>query len=352
LVHDILPCIRERGPLTAAAFMELALYHPEHGYYTRSPYQPRAHGAGNADDATRLCGELLARQLARLAAALGPAGSPFTVIDAGAGDGRLAHALLRALHSFAPRLCAETHLHLIERSASARHAQRATLTAWSEHALGGDCLPDEFEGVVIARHLLSALPAHLLQRRDGTLREVHVDCRGDELVTAELPVSSPFLESQARESLSGDDSGQIAVSPAALEWMADTAGRLQRGAILVIDVGAGPATADRSGRCPIRSALPLESGEKRWTDAPGEHPLVADVDFAALERAAHGAGCTTARFVDQTSFLIGLAGSLVSDFTADERRTFTSMTRHDGAGSATRALLLVKNIDGFAGNPS
>ena len=29
--------IRERGPITVAEFMEIALYHPEHGYYATAP---------------------------------------------------------------------------------------------------------------------------------------------------------------------------------------------------------------------------------------------------------------------------------------------------------------------------
>ena len=33
MIADI---VRERGPLTVAAFMDLALYHPELGYYARA----------------------------------------------------------------------------------------------------------------------------------------------------------------------------------------------------------------------------------------------------------------------------------------------------------------------------
>ena len=37
--------VRERGPLTVAAFMDLALYHPQYGYYARA-----AQRSGRAGD--------------------------------------------------------------------------------------------------------------------------------------------------------------------------------------------------------------------------------------------------------------------------------------------------------------
>ena len=37
LLDLIYATIHERGPITVAAFMELALYHPEFGYYARAP---------------------------------------------------------------------------------------------------------------------------------------------------------------------------------------------------------------------------------------------------------------------------------------------------------------------------
>lgn len=326
----LLSRIRDDGPLTAAAFMDSALYHPELGYYTRSPYPPSAAPrTTNDDDATRLLGELLARQLVAFARALRPSGSPFTVIDAGAGDGRLSHALLRTLRDLDPELCSTTHLHLIERSGSARRAQRTTLTAWLDRAVEGDTLPDEFEGVVIARHILSAFPAHLVTAQQGNLREIYVDGRDGRLFTVDGPVSSPLLEAHVRDSRGTlADDAQVAVSPAALDWVADAARRLRRGYILVIDTETGMADCERS----------------RWVEGPGERAIAADVDFAAVQRVAGREGCITARFTDQTSFLVGLAGHLASGFSDAERQSFTALTRPGGTGSTTRVLVLVKNV--------
>jgi SAM-dependent MidA family methyltransferase len=339
LLQDLLLSrIRDDGPLTAASFMESALYHPELGYYTRSPYPPSATRTDD-DDATRLLGELLARQLVAFARALRPSGSPFTVIDAGAGDGRLSHALLRALRNLDADLCSSTHLHLIERSDSARHAQRTTLTAWTDRAIEGEALPDEFEGVVIARHVLSAFPAHLVTAQQGGLREIYVDGRDGRLMTVDGPVSSPLLHAHVRDGRGTlPDDLQVAVSPAALDWVADAARRLRRGYILVIDTENGMHMHDRD--------------RSHWSEAPGERPIAADVVFAAVQRAGGSEGCVTARFTDQTSFLVSLAGHLASGFGDAERHAFTALTRPGGPGSTTRVLMLVKNVDTRTGSAS
>ena len=56
--------IRDRGPITAAAFMELALYHPELGYYGSAVRRSGAAGDFfTSVDAGPLFGEMIAAQM-------------------------------------------------------------------------------------------------------------------------------------------------------------------------------------------------------------------------------------------------------------------------------------------------
>jgi SAM-dependent MidA family methyltransferase len=154
-------------------------------------------------------------------------------------------------------------------------------------------------------------------------------------------------------SASAADARQIAVSPSALEWIADTAHRLRRGFILVIDDDRHTAPLSKDS-CPIRCEGTSDRDEPatmQWLDAPAERRLAAGVDFAGVQRAAGQEGCVTVRFADQASFLVGVAGHLASDFTEEERRAFAALTRAGGAGSSRRVLLLVKNVDA-ASDPS
>jgi SAM-dependent MidA family methyltransferase len=101
--------IRERGPLTVAAFMDLALYDPEIGYYARADRRSgRAGDFFTSVDVGEVFGELLEIQIAEMANLL--AGDPqdasydFDLVEAGAGNGRLSADILRATRRHHPDL--------------------------------------------------------------------------------------------------------------------------------------------------------------------------------------------------------------------------------------------------------
>ena len=77
IATDLLTRIRERGPLTVAAFMDLALYDPEAGYYARAAQRSgRAGDFFTSVDVGPVFGELLEIQLAEMAASSVPARCP------------------------------------------------------------------------------------------------------------------------------------------------------------------------------------------------------------------------------------------------------------------------------------
>ena len=82
----LLSRIRERGPITVAEFMELALYHPEHGYYSTAPQRSGKHGDFfTSVDVGPLFGELIAVQLEEMWRLLEAAGAEhFDLVEAGA----------------------------------------------------------------------------------------------------------------------------------------------------------------------------------------------------------------------------------------------------------------------------
>src|SRR5882672_4497562 len=184
---QIADLIRERGPLTVAAFMDLALYDAELGYYARAAQRSgRAGDFFTSVDVGPLFGELLEVQLAemfRLTAEtakqpeqnVGPAISApsavpsFDLVEAGAGNGRLSADILRAAKRRDPAFYESIRLHLVEASAAARRAQAGTLGDVAERlASSSGSLPDSFEGVLIANELLDALPVHqVVMREDG-----------------------------------------------------------------------------------------------------------------------------------------------------------------------------------------
>ncbi len=351
LLDLIRTSIHERGPLTVAAFMDLALYHPEFGYYSRA--SRRSGSAGDfvtSVDLGPLFGELLALQIAEMAQLLGPAGAPVTLVEAGAGDGRLSHAMLRGLKKVAPRVCAHTHLHLVERSASARAAQHKVLTAWSGQAMGSDALPDEFEGIIVANELLDAMPVHQVTASNGGLREVHVALDGDRLVTRDLEPSSARLAAQLEAAgIVLAPGARAELSLAAVDWVRDAARRLQRGFMILIDYGHEAAHLYGEPRTAGTLTTYMQhqqsdAGSSAWLDAPGEQDITAHVDFTSIRAAAESQGCVAHALMDQTYFLMALAGPRLESFDDSERHAFKSLVMPGGLGSTMKVLVLSKGL--------
>ena len=123
--------IRERGPLTVAAFMDLALYDPELGYYARAAQRSgRAGDFFTSVDVGPLFGELLEVQLAEMAAILAassPSAAPSATFDPRRSRRRQRPAVRRHPPRGATRRSRRStiaiRLHLVEASAAARAAQ-------------------------------------------------------------------------------------------------------------------------------------------------------------------------------------------------------------------------------------
>jgi SAM-dependent MidA family methyltransferase len=86
--------IRERGSIPFSRYMELCLYDPEHGYYSRNAEQfGKAGDFYTSSDVHKVFGRLLARQFGEMWRALG---SPehIDLIELGPGRGLFAQDLL------------------------------------------------------------------------------------------------------------------------------------------------------------------------------------------------------------------------------------------------------------------
>src|SRR5262249_4613868 len=118
--------------MTVAAFMDLALYDPAVGYYARAAQRSgRAGEFFTSVDVGPLFGELLAIQIVEMAQSMvdnrqstvDSRQSTIDLVEAGAGNGRLAADILRAVRARDAGLFDRIRLHLVEASPAARAAQ-------------------------------------------------------------------------------------------------------------------------------------------------------------------------------------------------------------------------------------
>ena len=359
--------IRERGPLTVAAFMEIALYDAEAGYYARAAQRSgRAGDFFTSVDVGPVFGELLEIQLAEMANVLTTINA-VDIVEAGAGNGRLSADVLRAAKRRDPAFYDRVRLHLVEASPAARAAQRDVVGEMCDRLASSSLdLPASFSGVLFANELLDALPVHQVVMREEGLREVYVEVARDAatLRTVEGPPSTPALAAYLdRLGIALEPGWRVEINLHAYEWIRTAARRLSRGFIIIIDYGHEARelySMTHSGGTLTTFARHTMAGPDRpadapaWLDAAGEHDITAHVDFTSVRMAAEAEGLTTIGFLDQTHFLMGLlqeryreslAGSAteIAELAKDSRHLKTLLLP-GGLGSTHKVLILGKGV--------
>src|SRR5262249_24334444 len=223
---------REGGPISFAEYMDISLYHPELGYYARAARRTgRAGDFFTSVDVGPIFGELLAKQFAEMWRLLpessipGPPGAAFDLVEAGAGNGRLARDVLDAAERSDPDFYAAIRLSLVEKSGSARAAQLETLGRHGHLLVHSEAtLPSQVRGLIFANELLDALPTHAVAMTASGLREVFIDHRDGRFVECVRDLSSPRLaEYLARAGATLGKGWRAEVNLAAEEWIGNAA---------------------------------------------------------------------------------------------------------------------------------
>jgi SAM-dependent MidA family methyltransferase len=374
--------------MTVAAFMDLVLYDSTFGYYARSVQRSgRTGDFFTSVDVGPLFGELLELQLAQMAGIVSEVNdvrnatgepstpAPFDLVEAGAGNGRLAGDILRAARRRQARYCEQVRLHLVEVSAEARRAQPDVLGDVVDRLCSSSpTLPASFEGVLFANELLDAMPVHQVVMRDDGLREVYVDVAPPvdgrlpaRLITREGPLSTTALSDYlSRVGAELHPGWRAEINLRAPAWIADAARRLRRGFMILIDYGhearelysathAGGTLTTFSGHS--MSGAEASPDEPAWLKRPGAQDLTSHVDFTSVRAAAEAAGMTTIGFLDQTYFVLGLLTSAApqsrDSLTSPESQPHDDLHRRlalktllmpGGLGSTHKVLILGKDV--------
>jgi SAM-dependent MidA family methyltransferase len=352
--------------------METALYDPAHGYYASAT---RRSGRGGdfytSVDVGPLFGAVLASFFDRLwrlvlggAGAHGRSPAHLTLVEAGAGDGRLMRDVLDALDREAPACHAAVEAVLVERSAPARARHAAVLGPQASKLTASlAALPGGIEGIVFANEILDAMPVHRLRFTAGGVEEAYVTETGGRLALRFGPPSTPALSQYVARLARRPPPGTIAdVSLAASEWTRGACRALRRGVLIIVDYGGELAhlIAGDHARGTLRSyrrhqvdpTAGAEAPESpAWLLDPGQRDLTAHVDFTAVRDAAVEEGCQVLPLVDQTRFLLqaGLAERLAAAGGDDRasirfRLAAKSLVLPGGPGSTHRVFLATRGV--------
>ena len=319
--------------ITFAEYMDLVLYHPQHGYYATNAVNIGPQGDFfTSPHLGADFGELLAEQFVQMWEFL-ERPVPFTLIEMGAGQGLLAKDILGYLYRHYPDFFDAIEYMIVERSAALRKEQQQRLQKLGD-AKGKDevlhlrwvTLEDipagSITGCCFSNELVDALPVHQFVIEGGQLREIYV-------TTAPLPprLSAPlpsFVEVTGEPStplLAGyldlvtidlsssayADGYKSEINLAALDWLTMVANPLRRGYLLTIDYGY-PAERYYS---PARQHGTLQCYYRhRRHDNPyvhiGRQDITAHVDFTSLQLWGEVCGLDNVGFTQQGLFLMAL----------------------------------------------
>jgi SAM-dependent MidA family methyltransferase len=355
LTDRIVSRIRERGPMTVAEFMELALYDHDHGYYASAPRRSgRAGDFFTSVDVGSLFGEMVARQLAEMWDLLRESGAGrFELVEAGAGDGQLTRDVLDAAARNHRDLYDQMRVILVERSAAARRQQSDVLAAHTDRVSASlEALPSGVTGVIVANELLDALPVHSVTMTEGGLREVYVQERNGELGEIAGPISRRQIEDHLAQVGAALDLGARAeVGLDATEWIRRAAKALTHGFLLLFDYGheAQELYSATHASGTLVAYRHHTASAAHWLESPGNRDVTAEVDLTSIRHAAEAAGLTAVGCVDQTYFLmaLGIAEHLDggTDRKALKRRLAArTLLLPGGLGSTIKVLAFARNL--------
>ena len=309
--------IESGGPVPLARFMELALYHPEFGYYERADLEIGRRGDFYTSVSVGpLFGELLGFQYCRWLGALN-VNQPCQIVEAGAHDGQLAWDILQYLRKYQPAVFANLEYGIIEPSPIRNQRQQKLLREFGPrvrwYSEWRDIPQKSVSGIIFANELLDAMPVHQFRwnsHRQEWL-EFGVGFEKDQFIWTPLPPEKsdatafellPELPPDLVEIL--PDQFHFEVSPAAVGWWRQAALSLREGYLATVDYGLETEqllTPERAGGT-LRAyhnhqlvANPLLN--------PGDQDLTAHVNFTHLIKAGEQNGLRRLALNSQAQFL-------------------------------------------------
>lgn len=344
------------GMIPFRRFMELALYHPEHGYYSSG----RARVGKKGDFFTSVSvGEIYGRLLASVCREVWERlerPGEFTIVEQGANDGSMAADLLGAISATDDDFNRAVRFLIVEPFGVNLQRQRERLEKFS-HVTWVTSVGElpQFTGIHLSNELLDAFPVDSLRWNGTTWTEECVKSDGTTLSWSTRPITDPALQAKAAQLPSGLAEGfRVEVNAGIRPWLATLHEKLRRGIILTVDYGQ--AGEDRFAPHRADGTLAAYQNHQRFNDPlpePGLRDITAQVDFTALAREAGVAGFEILGYSDQHHFLVGAAepwlrslGNLTatSDGARGDLRSLQTLLNPGTMGRQFKAIAFGKNF--------
>jgi len=311
---------QEGGYIPFSRFMEMALYHPDCGYYQSNGLELGRKGDfTTAPEISPLFAHCIARQTADIFSHL----PEKNWLELGAGSGRFAADLLDKLKQLD---CLPDSYFIYEISKSLQKKQQKLLCKrhpdYIERIFWLDKLPDHFSGIIFGNEILDALPVHCFEVKGEDIQERCVSWEQNGFQWRSAPPCSAKLAEAGREliveyQLNTGYVSEINLNMSSL--LASLSHMLNHGLILLADYGYGQTEYYHPQRsmgtmCCFyrhqRSNNPL--------GMPGLQDITAHVDFTRAAETAAASGCQLLGYTTQAAFLLSCG---LLDLAAEQEKT-------------------------------
>lgn len=327
------------GAISFRRFMELALYHPENGYYASGKSRIGREGDFfTSVSLGNIYGRLLGSVCREVWETLGRP-SPFTIIEQGANDGSMAADILEAIQDGNKDFGRAVRFMIVEPVPKNQQLQQYKLKDFTNVVWVPSLeeIPD-FTGIHLSNELLDAFPVDSLRWNGSSWEEEVVECYSGQLAWGTRPILDPELQSASASLPTNLSEGyRLEINRGIRPWLSTLHTRLQQGIILTVDYGQ--AGEDRYAPHRADGTLLAYKKHERFNDPlpyPGERDITAQVDFTAVSELAQDVGFEILGYSDQHHFLVGIAEPWL-------RSLGDFSEKSDAAKSDLRALQVLLN---------
>ena len=343
--------------ITFAEYMDLVLYHPQHGYYATE-----AVNIGKQGDFLTSphwgtdFGELLATQFLQMWEIL-QRPHPFTIVEMGAGQGILAANILECIQERHGDFFDSLEYVIVEKSAAMKSVQKENLKKW----LPANKLQwREWEKIGVAsitgcffsNELFDSFPVHQIMVEGGKIQEIYVTGDGNKFVEVSGEISTPkiadYFPFMELDLLSGAyaDGYRTEVNLLALDWAREMSSKLQKGYALTIDYGYSAERYYNPGR--REGTLQCYFQHRRHNNPywnVGRQDITAHVNFTAIDKISDWWGLMFVDLTQQGLFLMALGlGDRLNELSSDRSLSITDVLRRR---EALHSLIDPMGLGGF-----
>lgn len=338
--------IEEQGAIAFSEFMEMALYHPELGYYSKNEASEDYY---TNVDVHPIYSELLAQFFYKEWKAKFKNDKDFYIVELGCGSGKLAEKILSWLARNASECFGNLNYFGVEKSSARVRSCERLKSIFPDRAAFKtefDFSENSITGIVFSNEFFDALPFHRVFNSNGRLQEIFIQQNFREILaepTTAVQEYFDWLGVGPAEHCAGE------VQLESRNYIRKIARALRKGTILTIDYGFEAAELYSETRPEGTAICHFRHRTNRsFYEHVGSQDITAHVNFTALIKEAKIWGVESLPLKTQSQFLLqnGMDEMLKAMQSSQDPRkrlktssAIKSLVHPEGMGGTFKALL-------------